>query len=252
MKPILSLLGRYALTIGAVALAAVLALQLWHRYERTPWTRDGHVRADIIRVSTDVGGLVTQVMVQDNQTVTPGQLLIVLDRPRIDATIERADAAIAQARAELEQARRESRRDRALGDLVAAEAREQNAAKVSTLEAALKSALAARNVADVDRHRTEIRATVGGTITNLDIHPGDGLDDLLSAPSGAKLLTELRRDAAKPSDHVAELHALGLIASRDGARRSLEQLTCAGLLQADPRLDMLRLNAALDDQGEKP
>jgi len=175
MKPILSLLGRYALTIGAVALAAVLALQLWHRYERTPWTRDGHVRADIIRVSTDVGGLVTQVMVQDNQTVTPGQLLIVLDRPRIDATIERADAAIAQARAELEQARRESRRDRALGDLVAAEAREQNAAKVSTLEAALKSALAARNVADVDRHRTEIRATVGGTITNLDIHPGDYL-----------------------------------------------------------------------------
>ncbi len=175
MKPILSLLGRYALTIGAVALAAVLALQLWHRYERTPWTRDGHVRADIIRVSTDVGGLVTQVMVQDNQTVTPGQLLIVLDRPRIDATIERADAAIAQARAELEQARRESRRDRALGDLVAAEAREQNTAKVSTLEAALKSALAARNVADVDWHRTEIRATVGGTITNLDIHPGDYL-----------------------------------------------------------------------------
>lgn len=175
MKPILSLLGRYALTIGAVALAAVLALQLWHRYERTPWTRDGHVRADIIRVSTDVGGLVTQVMVQDNQTVTPGQLLIVLDRPRIDATIERANAAIAQARAELEQARRESRRDRALGDLVAAETREQNAAKVSTLEAALKSALAARNVANVDRHRTEIRATVAGTITNLDIHPGDYL-----------------------------------------------------------------------------
>jgi multidrug resistance efflux pump len=175
MNPILSLLGRYALTIGAVVLAAVLALQLWHSYERTPWTRDGHVRADIIRVSTDVGGLVTQVKVQDNQTVTPGQLLIVLDRPRIDATIERADAAIAQARAELEQARRESRRDRALGDLVAAETREQNAAKVSTLEAALKSALAARNVADVDRHRTEIRATVGGTITNLDIHPGDYL-----------------------------------------------------------------------------
>ncbi len=175
MKPILSLLGRYALTIGAVALATIIALQLWRSYERTPWTRDGHVRADIIRVSTDVGGLVTQVMVQDNQTVTPGQLLIVLDRPRIDATIERADAAIAQARAELEQARRESRRDRALGDLVAAETREQNAAKVSTLEAALKSALAARNVADVDRHRTEIRATVGGTITNLDIHPGDYL-----------------------------------------------------------------------------
>lgn len=78
------------------------------------------------------------------------------------------------------------------------------------------------------------------------------LDDPLSAPAGAKLLAELRRDDAKPSDHFAELHALGLIASREGARRSLERLTGAGLLQGDPRLDMLRLNAALDDNGEKP
>jgi len=78
------------------------------------------------------------------------------------------------------------------------------------------------------------------------------LDDLLSAPAGAKLLAELRRDDAKPSDHVAEFHALGLLASRTGAQQTLQRLTSAGLLQADPRLDMLRLNAALDDNGETP
>ncbi|MHC4047032.1 DUF5691 domain-containing protein [Bradyrhizobium sp. 23AC] len=78
------------------------------------------------------------------------------------------------------------------------------------------------------------------------------LDDPLSAPAGKTLLAALQRDDARPGDQALELHALGLIASRDGAQRSLHRLTAAGLLQGDPRLDMLRLNAALDDNGAKP
>lgn len=93
----------------------------------------------------------------------------------LTAAIGRADAAIAEAQAQLEQARKEARRDLALGDLVATEAREQNVAKVRTAEAALARATADRNVAMVDMQRTEIRATVAGTVTNLDIHPGDYL-----------------------------------------------------------------------------
>ncbi|SFK62324.1 RND family efflux transporter, MFP subunit [Sphingomonas sp. NFR04] len=175
MKSILSVLARYGITLAVVAIAALVGWQLWDRHQQTPWTRDGRIRADVVRVSTDVGGLVTQVTVRDNQTVRPGQLLIVLDRPRLAATIERADAAIAEARAQLEQARKEARRDVALGDLVATEAREQSAARVRTSEAALTRAIADRNVAKVDIERTEIRATVTGIVTNLDIHPGDYL-----------------------------------------------------------------------------
>jgi multidrug resistance efflux pump len=175
MKSILSVLARYGITLAVVAIAALVGWQLWDRHQQTPWTRDGRIRADVVRVSTDVGGLVTQVTVRDNETVRPGQLLIVLDRPRLAATIERADAAIAEARAQLEQARKEARRDVALGDLVATEAREQSAARVRTSEAALTRAIADRNVAKVDIERTEIRATVAGIVTNLDIHPGDYL-----------------------------------------------------------------------------
>jgi RND family efflux transporter MFP subunit len=175
MKSILSVLARYGITLAVVAIAALVGWQLWDRHQQTPWTRDGRIRADVVRVSTDVGGLVTQVTVRDNQTVRPGQLLIVLDRPRLAATIERADAAIAEARAQLEQARKEARRDVALGDLVATEAREQSAARVRTSEAALTRAIADRNVAKVDIERTEIRATLAGIVTNLDIHPGDYL-----------------------------------------------------------------------------
>lgn len=175
MKPVLSLLGRYALTLCATAAALFVATQAWNRHQQSPWTRDGRIRADVVRVSTDVGGLVTAVLVHDNETVRPGQLLLVLDRPRLAATIERADAAIAEARAQLEQARKEARRDVALGDLVATETREQSAARVATLEAALQRARAERNVARVDLERTEIRASVGGIVTNLDMHPGDYL-----------------------------------------------------------------------------
>ncbi|WP_311972230.1 DUF5691 domain-containing protein [Bradyrhizobium campsiandrae] len=78
------------------------------------------------------------------------------------------------------------------------------------------------------------------------------LDDPLSTPAGVKLLAEIRRDDAKPSDHIAEFRALGLLASRTAAQQTLQRLTAAGLLLGDPRLDMLRLNAALDDQGETP
>jgi hypothetical protein len=78
------------------------------------------------------------------------------------------------------------------------------------------------------------------------------LENPLTAPAGATLLSALRRDDAKPSDQLTELFALGLLASRAAARQVLERLNGAGLLQGDPRLDMLRLNAALDDNGAKP
>jgi hypothetical protein len=78
------------------------------------------------------------------------------------------------------------------------------------------------------------------------------LENPLRARAGAMLPAALRRDDAKPSDELAELFALGLLASRAAAQQALERLNGIGLLQGDPRLDMLRLNAALDDNGAKP
>jgi uncharacterized protein DUF5691 len=89
----------------------------------------------------------------------------------------------------------------------------------------------------------EMTKAIAGTVGRLD--------NPIDAPAGASLLDALGRDDAKPSDQVAELHALGLIASRTGAQQTLERLSGAGHLQGDPRLDMLRLNAALDDNGAK-
>ena len=102
---------RWSVTILLVAAAIIAAIAIWRRYEEEPWTRDGHVRADVVRVTTDVGGLITRVMVRDNQAVRRGDLLLVVDRPRYVAALEQTEADIASSRATLEQAKKEARRD---------------------------------------------------------------------------------------------------------------------------------------------
>ena len=175
MNRTLLALGRWGVTLLIVVLATLVAMWLWRRYETEPWTRDGHVRADVVRMTPDVGGLVTSVEVRDNQAVVPGQLLFVVDRPRYADALDETNAAIASARATLNQARREAKRDLALGDLVAKETHEQNVAKVETAEAALNQALAAKGTAELNVRRTEVRAPTHGIVTNLDLHPGDYL-----------------------------------------------------------------------------
>lgn len=64
MTVYLTLLGRYALTLGAVAAAALLAFILWKQEAQTRWTRDGRVRADVVQIAPDVSGPVASVAVK--------------------------------------------------------------------------------------------------------------------------------------------------------------------------------------------
>ncbi|OAN51052.1 efflux RND transporter periplasmic adaptor subunit [Sphingobium sp. TCM1] len=173
MNRLTTVLIRSAATIALVVAATAVAVWMWNHYEGSPWTRDGRVRADVVRVTPDISGLVTSVAVRDNQQVKAGDLLFVIDTPRYSMALEEANARIASAQATLGQARREARRDTALGDLVAAETHEQNLAKVETAQAALAEALSGRDAAALNLKRTKIVASVNGVVTNLDLHPGD-------------------------------------------------------------------------------
>ena len=175
MNRLTGTLIRSAATIIIVILAVIVAVWMWNHYERSPWTRDGRVRADVVRVTPDIGGLVTSVAVRDNQQVKAGDLLFVIDTPRYALALEQAEAQIASAQATLGQARREATRDLALGDLVAKESHEQNVARVATAQAALAEARSARDAAALNLKRTQVRASVNGVVTNLDLHPGDYL-----------------------------------------------------------------------------
>ena len=86
-------------------LAALFTLRhLWLYYNDAPWTRDGRVRADLVNVASDVSGLVTEVLVQDNQTVQKGQVLFKLDRARLQLALQQAQSELAKAEASLAQA----------------------------------------------------------------------------------------------------------------------------------------------------
>ncbi|WP_180080220.1 HlyD family secretion protein [Acinetobacter sp. YH12201] len=96
-----------------VAVVAILAVKhIWDYYNSEPWTRDGRIRGDVIQVSSDVAGLITEVLVQDNQTVKKGQVLFKIDvaRQALDVEQARSDlskakAGLAAAEAELAQAK---------------------------------------------------------------------------------------------------------------------------------------------------
>lgn len=85
--------------------------------------------------------------------------------------------------------------------------------------------------------------------TVLPIAGGAGaIDAAIRTPAGTALLDALKAADTKTGDHTDELLALGLIASRGAARQALDRLAAAGLIASDSRLDMLRLNAALDNR----
>ena len=89
-----------------MAVLAILVIRhIWNYYNSEPWTRDGRVRGDVIQVSSDISGLVTEV--QDNQTIKKGQPLFKIDVERQELDVEEARADLAKAKAGLAQAEAE-------------------------------------------------------------------------------------------------------------------------------------------------
>lgn len=161
------------LTLLAVVVALGVLRQLWTHYMDEPWTRDAHVGADVVRVAADVSGLVEAVEVGDNQAVSKGALLFVVDRARYRIALDQARAVLAERQAAVAQLRREIVRDRSLQDLVAAEDAEVRRAKLAAAQAALGSAQAAVELAQLDLARTEVRAPADGQVNDRTVRVGD-------------------------------------------------------------------------------
>jgi len=169
----LKLIGRVAVTLIFVVAAVYVGRQLWGHYMDEPWTRDARLRADVVGIAPDVSGLVSEVLVKDNQTVRKGDVLFRVDRDRFAIALEQADAALASSKAALEQAQRESARQARLGDAASLQQKEQALTTVQQDEAAVRQATANRELAQLNLDRSEVRATVNGTISNLSLRPGD-------------------------------------------------------------------------------
>lgn len=92
-------LFRVAVTALIVVLALALGHALWKHYLYSPWTRDGRIRAEVVRIAPDVSGLVSAVDVRDNQHVRKGDVLFVVDQARFRNAVAQAQANLAAAQA---------------------------------------------------------------------------------------------------------------------------------------------------------
>ncbi|MEE3624238.1 HlyD family secretion protein [Nitrospirillum sp. BR 11752] len=174
MRSLITALTRLAVTLVVVAVATLVGWRFWIYYMEEPWTRDGRVRADIVGVTPDVSGLVDEVLVRDNQTVTRGQVLFRIDKARFTLALQQADAAVAAKKASFDEAVLERNRYQSLSaSAVSREKQEQTIAAAREAEAVYLQAVADRNVAKLNLDRTEVVATVNGYITNFDLRPGD-------------------------------------------------------------------------------
>ncbi|MEQ4703637.1 HlyD family secretion protein [Providencia huaxiensis] len=88
-------------------------------------TNDAYIRADISRISPQISGVVTEVLVQDNQWVKEGELLAVIDPREFTVALSQAAAQEQSAHARQDDAKANLTRQQAL--IAAAEAQLQSA-----------------------------------------------------------------------------------------------------------------------------
>ncbi len=129
MKNLVFTSGRALLTLSMVGCAAVLSWHLWSFYMEAPWTRDAHVRADIVRLASDVSGPITEVLVSDNAQVEKGTPLFRIEADRFELALREAEAQVQSTRAAAELARTDFERYQLLASKEAASLKERQHAE---------------------------------------------------------------------------------------------------------------------------
>ncbi len=174
MKTVAIKIIRIAITLLLVLIAAIAIFRAWAFYTESPWTRDAKFTADVVAISPDVSGILTEVRVSDNQLVKQGDILFVVDRPRYQQALDEAQADVDYYQALVAEKRREAGRRLRLGtSAMSQEAIDQASNDLTTVGHQLAKAIAARDLARIDLDRTTIRAPAEGWITNLNVHAGE-------------------------------------------------------------------------------
>lgn len=164
---------RAGLTLAVVVAAGFLVSALWRAYVVAPWTRDGRVSAQIVRIAPEVSGTVTEVSVRDDQYVKQGDLLYRIDNVSFALALAQAEAQLASAEVSFRQKTEEARRRRGMESLVPAEDIQRANQAAAIARSDLSSAQVAVDRAKLDLARTELRAPTDGYVTRLRLNKGD-------------------------------------------------------------------------------
>ncbi len=85
-------------TVILVLVAVAVAYFVYQRWIDRPWTRDGQVRADIVKIAPRVSGYIVEVAVKDNQFVREGELLFRIDPSFYQLAVDTAQVQLERAR----------------------------------------------------------------------------------------------------------------------------------------------------------
>jgi multidrug resistance efflux pump len=165
---------RLLLTLILVVAAGLLGYDVAKYYLYSPWTRDARIRANVVTVAPDVSGYVDDIRVQNDQFVHKGDVLFVIDQERYKLALADAEASLAGKHAQylmlLEQYERRSKLSP--GNTIAIENLDNARRQSETAAANHQQATASRDTAALNLKRTEVRASVNGFITNLNLAKG--------------------------------------------------------------------------------
>jgi len=124
------------LIVGGIVLVIVLigGLLFWLNARRYQNTDDAFVDVQIVRIAPQIAGQVTQVLVGDNQRVSPGQRLVDIDSADAQTRVAQAQAQEAQAQSQVDNAKvqvsvAEASYQQAQADVASARAQADNAAR---------------------------------------------------------------------------------------------------------------------------
>jgi membrane fusion protein, multidrug efflux system len=97
-------LPKWPLALGALAVAALVGAVLWLIYEPRPDVRtdDAYITVHYASIAPRISGQISSVLVDDNDTVKAGQILVTLDPRDYETAIASAEATLARDTAQLE------------------------------------------------------------------------------------------------------------------------------------------------------
>ncbi|RUM42362.1 MAG: HlyD family secretion protein, partial [Desulfocapsa sp.] len=227
---------KYLVTGAIIITAACLVLFHYRHYLANPWTRDGQVAANVIKVTPRISGPIVRLSIVDNQFVHAGDLLFEID-PRT------YQAALDQAQAKLEQTT----------DHVKVMSKQ-----VESTEAGVKVAQAA-----VEQAKTAVAKAV--SVINMDLAEYKRQKELLPKKATSKKAVESARatyEVALQSKADADAGLQKAISSLASARATLAQSVAqlgalgnkspelraaqAALRQAELNLEFTRVRAPVD------
>src|SRR4030088_78061 len=211
IKPRISLV-RILVTLGTVAVAALLSWATWQAYMAAPWTRDGTVRAYVVTMPPEVAGRIVKLPVADDQFVHKGDVLFEIDPADYRIALEQAQAQAERDGAALDYARANEDRQARLAKegWASTEVYQHTMSTLHQSEGVVALDKAAIAKAQLDLSRTVIRSPVNGYVTNLLAQLGD------YAAVGQKLISVVDTDSFWVDGYFEET-SLGRIHEGDPA-----------------------------------